>query len=611
MSSNISNMSVSSSASSSTRAFTNDQGAEEKSQSGSLSTTSSSSHNVQKAQCIIPKIDEEKISTITIEYFRKALTQDPDHISLAPTLVFFKHKWTLLRKEIKKGQQGLIFKETPQIKSVKTLIKLIQRSLIVLRLLPQTNNQTPPSFSFDITPLVTPLTCEALHKEFPLIEKKNKWIIPCQRKIELHNEDKKALTPSSKMIRDAIDVLPNDMQGEIMSYLEPSRVEALLPYSANPAFAQRFSKQFSELVQSSVRKALIDYKENQILSFSEDIKLIRLYVRKLDLSNIALSPFAIIQLALYFPNIQELNLSECDNTDAAIRRLGYFSKLESLNISKSDATGMTFGGLPKSIKKLDCSTANHLREEAVFNLEHCNALEELSFQNTLICGRYFDHLPESLKTFDISWCFRLYDSAFSSLSRCKNLTKLSITKTGTLGRHFETFPKSLKTLVCKMCPLNDDAILNLSHCHDLTTLLVDNTPITGKYFSHLSKSLKQLTCGECPITDEAILDLTHCDQLIELTAYGTPITGKYFHMLPKSLKIADFSRSKITDDAILKLQGCTSLESLRVSDTSIQGTHLDALPKSLIDLYCFDCPQLKKDVKKNLKKSRPFVHIGL
>jgi hypothetical protein len=617
-----SNINVTTSATSSTGAGSYGHILEEKMQS-----ESTSSHILQKTPCTITPIKrtEEIIPAITIDYFRKEIARDPHSISIAPTLVFLKHKWAYLREQIKKGKQELLFKETPPIKNTKTLIKLIQRSLIVLRLLPQPNNQTPPSFSFDITPLVTPAAYEALRKEFPLIEEKNRWIIPCQRKIEPHNKDEKdlslyskmirwiiekPLSPSSKMIRAAIDVLPNDIQGEIMSYLQPHRIQALLPYSANPAFAQRLSKQFDKLVQSTVREALSNYKENQILSFSEDIELIRLYVRKLDLSELELSPDAIIQLALYFPNIKELNLSKCGNIDNVIYRLRYFSQLESLNLNGSDATGIGFYTLPKSLKKLGCSNWR-LRDDVVRDLTHLTALEELSFGQTYMLGLNFDELPKSLKTLDCSWCLYIGDGAISKLSHCKNLSKLILNKTSVQGRCFETLPPSLKILECNMCPLEDDAILKLSHCHDLTTVSADSTHITGKYFSHLSKSLQQLTCQECPITDEAILDLSHCDQLIELKTDGTSITGKYFHMLPKSLKIANFSHSKITDEAILQLQGCTSLEELSIDGTSIQGTHLDSLPGSLRRLHCWNCPQLKKEVKGKLKKSRPYLHLSL
>lgn len=372
-------------------------------------------------------------------------------------------------------------------------------------------------------------------------------------------------------------------------------------------------------------------------------------VRKIHLSqNVNLTPFLLKSIALFFPNIEEidfpnahfhpaaecihslqnfphlkaLSLQYCSLTDNELQHLQHCRALEKLNISCTESTGSFFSVLPNTLKELDCSNCPVV-DESLKALKDKTKLKKLDVSRTKI--RYLGDLPDSLEILKAN-CENLIQLRLNNT----RITILDISEAQIHDESLDEFPQSIKELYLSHCEhLTDVGVKKLRNCTQLEKLtLFCNRKIYGLTFSYLPPSLKKFDCQRCSLKDEAICLLKESN-LTELDISGNHgITGKFFDCLPDSLESLsceglisdDYEGDEIggalEDVAIEKLKNKNQLKFLNISyNPELTGSTFSYLPISLEALYCqgedFDTKLRDEAIEGLQNKSRlETLYIG-
>jgi hypothetical protein len=652
--------------------------------------------NKRKTCELLPEelpLKREVFPRIDLSYFREVIVRQNERFAIGHSLVFKKHKWADLRHDIVQGQKCIIFAEAPAFKN---LVKLIQRSLIVLRLqqdeedspialdisslineqnialakqnfpqmkkvenswiLPCTQKKSSSSSStfmptsnfllpsgaadstfqlrpkevkefeeeyfrhidnylkarnlevehttsfpdnyVDISAIVDTNTKDFLLEKYPLKKQGQRWFLPCN---ELAQNNQSTLSLFTRKSPEGYYVLPkftlqalskfsplseytarhsHEINGQIMSFLPASDIAVVLAYASHSSIAKQLQVQFETIKQEEIANVFMQYQYNEIFNFGENIELIRNYIKHLDVSIFLLAHDAILQLGVYFPNIESIYFDTNSNN--------IFPIIQN-----------TFRVWP-SIKKLKFSANSALSDFTCLTLSN-SSLEELQIRSALVSGIYFDKLPLSLKTLKIQYSPQ-DQTTIKKLKILKNLEVLELssvapTTTALNGKDLCELSPSLKIIRCRQHELLKDISSSLQCFQKLEELELSYIHFERTNNYKFPASLKKLNCGFIShhtgqeAAEEAILRLENCGKLEELDIHDSDITGLYFDKLPPSLKTINCRNCRnLGDDAFLKLiNRCVNLEAIDIGATQITGEFFFLLPRWVKSLWLSDC----------------------
>lgn len=454
----------------------------------------------------------------------------------------------------------------PGYHAIPSLIELL-RKLPVLQKTSYGSNNMQRSIRFDLTQVLSP-------------QGKGDFEKGCQEQGILHASSQGMIYTFNYAAKSptnhASAKLPSAVLGKVFSFLEKEEVVQSLTFASSfqddDYLQEAFKGKEDELVKKWIKKNFTEDKTIHELELPTTLHAIRNNVRKLDLSSLKVTPFLLKSLAVFFSNVEEINLAHTTLQEEHLQALSNFPHLKTLSLCQAKVNGNAFK-----------------------HLSSLTSLERLDLALTDITSECFSFLPASLKELDCFRCYEMGDAAIIGLKDKIHLEVLNLSDTKLNGEHFSALPPSLKVLRCNECEsLTDEAILGLKdkiHLEILDLFLCSK--ITGKYFNVLSQSLKKLDCRQCyDLTDEAILGLKDKIHLEILKLSMSKVTGEHFNFLSASLKKVDLDYCAITDAAILGLKNKIHLEILHLRNTKITGVHFSALPASLRELDCRGCYNL-------------------
>ena len=209
---------------------------------------------------------------------------------------------------------------------------------------------------------------------------------------------------------DSISDLPNTFMKGIFSFARAKKI--------NPDSKDTLAKYIYE---NKVSFDALGYREReQAFAFAKKMGKHLLYANFFEFE---LNDSELEQLAKSCPNIKELNLGSNNNlifdetiTDAGIEHLKQMKQLEKLNLSSCDITDACIEKLPKTLLSLDLSGCKKLTDKYIDNLP-----QKLTSLNLARCENITDacinKLPKTLLSLNLKGCKKLTDTCIKKLPR--------------------------------------------------------------------------------------------------------------------------------------------------------------------------------------------------
>jgi hypothetical protein len=374
--------------------------------------------------CIEPAFKKLKfdhpVKTIDSTFFCEMVTRKNNEITITHLPKFNMIKLALLRNGIKEGDRIRLdihidfLEHLPERTSGH-----VSNFLKILRLAPENEN---PTVLFDVSSLINYGAEHFLKKDFPqLIEKDNRWILPCSRKplfpkMPQDEKEKKFIEYMQETAKEICEL--------IASYL-PLEQTLDFPFIHSYRISKTMKAQYNLMAARALQGDFFRFARELFISFSPQLEVIQDKVTKLHLSFVHIPRGILSQLSLYFPKVRVFSSSQCQNADEAIEELQHFSKLRSLDLYYSDLKGSTFASLPSTLKKLTCFKCPKIEDKAIKALAKI-PLKKLDISWTRIKEIDVLRLPESLKTIVCR------DNKMLSRKTRKNLQKYAQAKNITL-----------------------------------------------------------------------------------------------------------------------------------------------------------------------------------
>jgi hypothetical protein len=214
-------------------------------------------------------------------------------------------------------------------------------------------------------------------------------------------------------------------------------------------------------------------------------------VTSLDLSNLKVTKESLAQIARYFPNLIEVNATNCPLDDDCILEFSKLKNLQKLNLT--GCTNLSNKGVEnlreiENLQELTLAANCQLSKNA---LPFLTALSKLTHLTMIVCIGIKEHPPidfsslQNLETLDLSKNDWLTDEDISSLSRLAKLKKLSLSHCNKLSERTISHICSCKHLTSLDLSLQNDLVsdatltslsqalenlesLNVAHNHNLS-----------------------------------------------------------------------------------------------------------------------------------------------
>jgi len=510
--------------------------------------------------------------------------------------------------------------------SVELLVELFQKLNEKKRIV-KGSKPLASAIYFDVTKLIS---SKELEQAFENGLRKSVGFVPPNLKTKKSVFYSFLTQEREKLLQKANGQLPDSLWGRVYSFLDaPATAESCVlasSFTSDAFLKEAFKGKEDELATKWARGACAAQEDSEI-QLPATLHAIKSSVRKIDLSNLTLTPTLLKSFALLFPNVEELDLNtarlnaECIQAlqdfpqlkvlslkgrhytygypigDNELKHLQNCRSLEKLNISHTKATGAFFQVLPQTLKELNCHDCKNLKDESLIYLKDKTNLEKLDLSLTNITGTHFQYLPESLKELICDRCDQLKDSELQTLQCLTQLKKLSLEDINITGACFRFLPQSLEELVCgkfhgPFFDYNAIADINVQALENKTKLRVlhlGNQPITGECFHYLPESLEELVCIGCQHLNQT-QGLQNKTKLKKLDLSHTAIKDENLATFPLSLKELILTSCNLTDEAAKKLTLYLQLEKLNLSyNVNIRGLAFEFLLPTLKELECKGC----------------------
>jgi internalin A len=212
--------------------------------------------------------------------------------------------------------------------------------------------------------------------------------------------------------------------------------------------------------------------------------------------------------APYLSNLQQLDLSDCSLTDAALKELAGMSQLQSLALGHN--TGLTDDGVGAltGLQQLQVLDLNHtgLTDDGLKALAALRGLQTLNLFATKVTDAGLDALAPltSLRVLNIGSIKRMTDPGLKAVGQLKQLELIDL----------------------DYAKVTDAGLRDLAGLTHLQTLYLPSTRVTGTGFKDLEglKELRTIVLAGCPVTDETVKGLLGLKQLQNLQLSRTQIT---------------------------------------------------------------------------------------
>jgi hypothetical protein len=472
-------------------------------------------------------------ATIDLDFFRDKLVREDNAIISTPSLIFRGHKWEAIRKNT-----SIRFQEAPPLSNERSLINLIERSLIVLRLIPQKKEQRPclieekeanhshnvthtymplSEISFDISSLLNGKfeeTKKRIQERYPSLRHKgNSWILPCEKRA-LNLIDRRAAFNQEE----TVDYLAKCLE---RLYL---REDAAHP-STNVDVSQLVTEETKQLLEGN--------------------------------------PFHIQREGQHW-------LLSCREMTHPQALLPKFSKNEEGNFVLPKTLSHLLGSLSLDTNGIILSFLEPHEVGYILPYARNGVLaKHLQYQFTSLAS---DAIEEAMKGPIFSFSYHLEEIR----KNVKGLNLVWRTLTPQLIDQLAAFLPNLQSLNVNDCKNIDAIIESLHNFSKLEDLTLSFSHVKGNTFQYLPTTLKTLRCEECgDLTDEALANLKNCTSLENLCISSTKITGLSFDSLPHSLKILNCNNCRnLAPHVIQKLEKLENLETLLLVGTTVQDEDL-------------------------------------
>ncbi len=258
-------------------------------------------------------------------------------------------------------------------------------------------------------------------------------------------------------------------------------------------------------------------------------------LRSVHLDKLPITDQGIQTLATYKGPLVNLDLRECQLSNAAMETLATISTLRAIRLSGTgNATSADDTGIAKlsALKQLKVLAVDQLwvSTAALQELLQAKTLEELYLKGTLVDDDSMAVVSQfpSLKKLRIS-STQVGNAGLEHLTACKNLEELDLSENSLIddnGLQYVGRMTSLKKLNLWRDAVSDAGIAHLSSLTGLTWLNLDNTQLSDGGLSalHAMKSLTFLHLGSTSISDSGLPQLEHLTALKDLKVTRTAVT---------------------------------------------------------------------------------------